>query len=147
MEDKHDQKEEVVAVEEKLDELKIEEVPLTANQKKKLRKKNKKAGEDQEESKVEAKEEVEEKPAAEDEAEVAEGEGAEGNPDQKKKKKRNKPKKKAAGTTYAPREQDNSHLRIVNNWEAGEYLQTSPPTIPISLQFAGKNNIYPVGEI
>ena len=73
----------------------------------------------------------------EDDEETKDGEGA------KKKKKRKRNKKK--GTQYAPREQDNSHIRILGSWKAGEFKQTDPPTIPITTQFPdGK---YPIGEI
>ena len=41
-------------------------------------------------------------------------------------------KKKNAGPQPAKREQDNSEFRLLGSWKAGEYKQTSPPTITIS---------------
>lgn len=41
--------------------------------------------------------------------------------------------------------QDNSRFRILNNWSEGEWNQTSPPTIPVELQFPNGN--FPTGEI
>lgn len=44
------------------------------------------------------------------------------------------------------REQDNSEVfRVLGNWKAGEYKQTTPPTIPVSQQFA--KGSFPIGEI
>ena len=39
------------------------------------------------------------------------------------------------GIQYAPRAQDNSHLRCIGDWQPegkSPYKQTYPPTIPIS---------------
>lgn len=54
-------------------------------------------------------------------------------------------KKKKTTIAYEPREQDNSAFRILGSWKAGEYKQTSPPTIPVSQQF--KSGEFPLGEI
>ncbi|KJP89005.1 methionine aminopeptidase, type II [Plasmodium fragile] len=43
-------------------------------------------------------------------------------------------------------EQNNSHIRLLNNWpQVEKSIQTSPATIPIEMVYQGKN--YPVGEI
>ncbi|CAI7722803.1 methionine aminopeptidase, type II [Plasmodium vivax India VII] len=43
-------------------------------------------------------------------------------------------------------EQNNSHIRLLNNWPQVERsIQTSPATVPIEMVYQGKN--YPVGEI
>ena len=71
---------------------------------------------------------------------------------QAKKKKKKKKNKKAGGITIPTgavmgnREQDNSFLRNLGNWTAGdEWKQTEPPMIPISQQF--KLGSFPIGEI
>lgn len=38
----------------------------------------------------------------------------------------------ANGTKLDKREQDNSLIRKLGNWKAGDYKQTTPPTIPVS---------------
>ncbi|CAG9332035.1 unnamed protein product [Blepharisma stoltei] len=68
----------------------------------------------------------------------------------KKKKKRNrkKPAKESAAPVVATvnRFQDNSHIRLLKNWNDNpNYMQTNPPSIPISQQFP--NNNFPIGEI
>ena len=66
-----------------------------------------------------------------------------------KKKKKKKKKKKAPAApalTPQPRIQDNSPLRKIKDWTACDnYLQTSPPTVPIAAQFPSGS--FPVGEI
>ena len=82
---------------------------------------------------------------------------------QKKKKKHNKKKNKKKEKIFdipqinpyrklfdfkevsKSRFQDNSILRLINNWEDKEWQQTTPPTKDIDEQFP--NQIFPQGEI
>lgn len=49
------------------------------------------------------------------------------------------------GPALDKREQDNSFIRKLGSWKAGDYKQTVPPTVPVSQQFP--NGKFPVGEI
>ena len=69
---------------------------------------------------------------ADGEEETKGGEGEDGEPAKKKKKKKKKNKGGAGGVQYAPREQDNSELRLLGNWAPGEWKQTIDYTIPVS---------------
>lgn len=40
--------------------------------------------------------------------------------------------KKKGGAQYVPREQDNSEIRKLGNWAAGDWKQTADYTIPVS---------------
>ena len=120
--------------------------------KKKNKKKKKKAGDEGEEQKEAAAAEATApvpEPTGEGEEGLEEGEEEEGG-DKKKKKKKRKKKGKGEGAeeeskvTYS-RAQDNSHFRLIANWQEGPYRQTTPPTIPIDEQFA--DGVYPIGEI
>jgi len=52
--------------------------------------------------------------------------------------------KKKPKAEAAPREQDNSIIRNLGNWKAGEWKQTLDYSVPIAKQFP--NGIYPEGE-
>ena len=39
--------------------------------------------------------------------------------------------KKKAAVIYAPREQDNSYIRMLGNWSAGDWKQTVDYSIPV----------------
>ena len=45
---------------------------------------------------------------------------------------------------YAPREQDNSELRLLGSWTPGEWKQTIDYSIPVAEQFP--DDVYPEGE-
>lgn len=45
----------------------------------------------------------------------------------------------------APREQDNSELRLLGSWKAGDWRQTIDYSMPVSKQFPSHK--YPEGEI
>jgi len=104
--------------------------------------------------------------------EVKEGEKVEKEEKEEKKKKKKKKKKNKEGKkdekkeeikeiqienkqipeeekkvplTQGNKKQDNSALRLIKNWEDAPYLQTTPPTIPLSKQFPNGN--FPLGKI
>lgn len=50
-------------------------------------------------------------------------------------------KKKSGPKEYAPREQDNSHIRLLGSWSPGDWKQTVDYSIPVAQQFpSGKFN-------
>ena len=104
----------------------IEEGDAQGKKKKKRNKKKKKADGEGDDLGADTLDETASKPsqaaAANDEEEVKndeeEGEAGEGEAAKKKKKKKSK---KGKGTQYAPREQDNSEIRMLGSWGPGEW--------------------------
>ena len=95
---------------------------------------------DREEQKTEEQEEEKEEEKEDPAAPVEEAKK------KKKKKKKKKPAAAAPVLTPQPRNQDNSALRKLKDWNASEdYLQTTPPSVPIAAQFPSGS--YPVGEL
>ena len=143
--------------------------PSKKKKKKNKKKKNKGAGEGDDvgegegddnkgaptatDSIVKTADDYEEEKKEEDDAADGEGDGQ-----AKKKKKKKKKKAKGEGDdtagatdqskilgTIAPREQDNSYLRKIGSWAAGDWKQTADYSIPVSQQFP--KGSFPVGEI
>jgi len=121
----------------------VEGANAAKNRKKRERAKAKKAAEEAGENldkmagKIDEEENKQSEPKGVDNDDKNEGEG-EGDAEKKKKKKKKKSPKE-----YAPREQDNSHIRLLGSWSPGDWKQTVDYSIPVSKQFP--DNKFPKG--
>jgi len=71
-------------------------------------------------------------------------EGGEAAKKKKKKKKKSGKGGGASNVAYAPREQDNSEVRLLGSWKPGEWKQTIDYSIPVAEQYP--DNVFPEGE-